>query len=344
VGDFPPLVATDLDGTIVRRDGTISARTVAAFARVEAAGARFVLVTGRPPRVMGDIAALFGHVGTAICANGALAYDMRTDMVTTRHLIPAPVVADAIAALRTAVPGIGIALEYPDGRAADEAFQAINWDINQTMPRPGDAALFARPASKLLGRHLGYGCDDLLALALPAIGDLVSVTHSNGKGLIEASALGVSKASVVAEIAADFGIGRESVLAFGDMPNDLPLLTWAGTSCAVANAHPDVLAAATHVIGSVDEDGVAEYLERVYPSLACAWGCRWGREAAWPLGLRGPLGREAASCCYPRPLGPIGRRWTVAYTGMYATVHHHAERLGDEPLPAVISGSARRAE
>jgi HAD superfamily hydrolase (TIGR01484 family) len=265
VGDLPLLVATDLDGTIVRRDGTISPRTVAAFARVEAAGARFVLVTGRPPRVMREIAALFGHEGTAICANGALAYDMRTDVVTSRRLIPATALAAAIPALRAAVPGIGIALEYPDGRAADDAFQAINWDINQTMPRPGDAALFSRPASKLLGRHLGYSCDDLLALALPAVGALISVTHSNGKGLIEASALGVSKASVVAELAAEHGIGPESVLAFGDMPNDLPLLTWAGTSCAVANAHPDVLAAATHVIGWVDDDGVAEYLERVYP-------------------------------------------------------------------------------
>jgi len=265
VGDFPLLVATDLDGTIVRRDGTISERTVAAFARVEAAGARFVLVTGRPPRVMRGIAAMFGHVGTAICANGALAYDMRTGTVATRHLIPAPAVAEAALALRAVVPGIGIAVEYPDGFAADELFQAINPDVNRTMSRPDDAALFSRPASKLLGRHTGYACDDLLALALPAIGGLVSVTHSNSKGLIEASALGVSKASVVAEIAADFGIAREAVLAFGDMPNDLPLLTWAGTSCAVANAHLDVLAAATHIIGSVDDDGVAEYLEGVYP-------------------------------------------------------------------------------
>ena len=265
MGDSPLLVATDLDGTIVRRDGTISARTVAAFGRVEAAGARFVLVTGRPPRVMREIAALFGHEGTAICANGALAYDMRTETVTARRLIPAPVLAAACTALRAAVPGIGIAVEYPDGRAADELYQAIYWDVNETMPRPGDAALFSRPASKLLGRHLGYTCDDLLTQVLPAIGGLVSVTHSNGKGLIEAAALGVSKASVVAELAADLGIGPESVLAFGDMPNDLPLLRWAGTSCAVANAHPEVLAAATHVIGSNDDDGVAEYLERIYP-------------------------------------------------------------------------------
>jgi len=265
VANLPLLVATDLDGTIVRGDGTISARTVAAFARVEVAGARFVLVTGRPPRVMRDIAAAFGHRGTAICANGALAYDMRTDTITTLHLIPAPVLATAAAALRAAIPGIGIAVEYPDGRGADDLFRAISWDVNESIPRSGDAALFSRPASKLLGRHLGHGCDDLLALALPAIGGLVSVSHSNGKGLIEASPLGVSKATVIAELAASRGIGRESVLAFGDMPNDLPLLTWAGTSCAVANAHPDVLAAATVVIGSNDDDGVAEYLEKLYP-------------------------------------------------------------------------------
>ena len=263
-GAIPSLVATDLDGTIVREDGTISGRTVAAFARVESAGARFVLVTGRPPRVMRGIAATFGHRGTAFCANGALAYDMATDTITTLRVIPPPVIAAAAEALRAAVPGIGIAVEYANGQAADDLFQAISWDVNESIPRPDDSALFARPAAKLLGRHLGYSCDDLLALTLPAIGTMVSVSHSNAKGLIEATALGVSKATVVAELAISQGIGPESVIAFGDMPNDLPLLTWAGTSCAVANAHQDVLSAATHVIGSNDDDGVAEYLEMLY--------------------------------------------------------------------------------
>jgi hydroxymethylpyrimidine pyrophosphatase-like HAD family hydrolase len=265
VSEYPLLVATDLDGTIVREDGTISGRTVAAFARVEAAGARFVLVTGRPPRVMPSIAEVFGHRGTAICANGALAYDMRTEAIEALHLIPPPVLAAAATALRAAVPGIGIAVEYPGGYAADPVYRALDWDLDQSIPRIADDVLFAQPASKLLGRHFGYSCDGLLALAAPALDGLVSVTHSNSKGLIEAAALGVSKATVVAEIAAAHGISRESVIAFGDMPNDLPLLTWAGTSCAVANAHPEVLAAATHVIGSNDEDGVAEYLEKLYP-------------------------------------------------------------------------------
>ena len=265
MNSFPLLVATDLDGTIVRSDGTISARTVAAFARVEAAGARFTLVTGRPPRVMRAIAAAFGHRGTAICSNGALEYDMRTDAVTARHLIAPETLVAAARALRAAIPGIGLAVERPDSRAADDVYQAVSFDTNESIPRPGEQALFGEPAAKLLARHLGYAPDDLLAVATPVLDGLVSVSHSSAVGLVEIAAAGVSKGTAVAELAARAGIGATDVLAFGDMPNDLPLLVWAGTSCAVANAHPAVLAAATCVIGGHDEDGVAAYLERIYP-------------------------------------------------------------------------------
>jgi HAD superfamily hydrolase (TIGR01484 family) len=264
----PELVATDLDGTIVRSDGTISARTVAAFARVEQAGKRFVLVTGRPPRVMTKIAEAFGNRGVAICSNGALTYDMRTGLVTAGPLIVPAKLTAAARALRAAIPGIGIGVEYPDGWAVDNVFHSVGFDLNAEIPRPGEVALFGRPAAKLLARHMAYTADELLALASPVVDGLVAVTHSNGTGLIEAVAAGVSKATAVAKLASRHGIGPESVVAFGDMPNDLPLLSWAGTSCAVANAHPDVLATATYVIGSNDDDGVAVFLERLFPEAS----------------------------------------------------------------------------
>jgi Cof subfamily protein (haloacid dehalogenase superfamily) len=254
---IPRLIATDLDETI-------SDRTVAAFARAEQAGARFVLVTGRPPRVMKSVAAAFGHRGTAICANGALTYDMATDQVIGQRLIPPEDLAAAVAALRAAIPGIGIAVEYADGHAADELYQAARWNVNTTIPRVPDDVLFARPAAKLLGRHMSHTPDELLAAAAPVLDGLVNVSHSNGKSLIEVSAADVSKASSLALLAARLGIGPQAVVAFGDMPNDLPMLAWAGTSCAVANAHPDVLAAATHVIGGLADDGVAAYLEGLF--------------------------------------------------------------------------------
>jgi hypothetical protein len=268
VRNIPKLIATDLDGTIIRSDGTISRRTVEAFIRAERAGTRFVFVTGRPPRVMEPIAAAFGNRGTAICANGALTYDMHTQTVVGESLIAPENIAAAAQALRAAIRGIGIAVEYGDGHAADEAYVAATWHMNRSVRRVSDEELFARPGAKLLGRHMGHTPDELLALAAPVLDGLVNVSHSNGKSLIEASAVGVSKATAVAGLASSLGIGPDEVIAFGDMPNDLPLLSWAGRSCAVANAHRDVLAAATHVIGSCDDDGVAAFLESLYGAAA----------------------------------------------------------------------------
>jgi hydroxymethylpyrimidine pyrophosphatase-like HAD family hydrolase len=258
------LVATDLDGTILCR-GVISPRTIAAFDRITRAGATFVLVTGRPPRSMARISAAFGNQGVALCSNGAFSYDMRSASVVAERAIPPDVLALAARRLREAIPGIGIAIEHAFALDADHAYQPDLWDSDVELVRMDDAGLFARPGAKLLGRHPDFTADDLLALARPAVGGILNVYHSNGANLIEAVATGVSKATAVASVAAELGIPPSEVIAFGDMPNDQPLLSWAGTSYAVANAHPEVLAAATHVIPSCESDGVAQILEHLFP-------------------------------------------------------------------------------
>jgi HAD superfamily hydrolase (TIGR01484 family) len=262
---FPRLVATDLDGTIVRSDGTISARTVAALSRVEQAGAQLVFVTGRPPRVLGDVAAAFGSRGVVLCSNGALIYDMHADRIIGEHLIAPPQLAEAARRLRKAIPEIGLAVESATALAADGLYEEGAWADQVSIRRLPDAELFSRPAAKLLGRHPRLSADDLVALAFPAVDGIVSVYHSNGTRLVEASAVGVSKASALADLAAGHGIPPAAAVAFGDMPNDLPMLAWAGTSYAVANAHQDVLAVADHVIASNDEDGVAQVIELLFP-------------------------------------------------------------------------------
>ncbi|HEY5474733.1 MAG TPA: HAD hydrolase family protein, partial [Candidatus Limnocylindrales bacterium] len=97
-----------------------------------------------------------------------------------------------------------------------------------------------------------------------AVGGLAEATHSNPeRSAIELSAPGISKATTLARLCNGWGIDPSEVLAFGDMPNDLPMLTWAGTAFAVANAHPRVLAAVTRFTASNDEDGVAIVLEQL---------------------------------------------------------------------------------
>ncbi|MCX4402685.1 HAD family hydrolase [Streptomyces sp. NPDC059837] len=268
----PRLIATDLDGTIIRSDGTISARTVAAFARAERAGSQVVFVTGRPPGQMAGVVAAFGPHGTAICSNGALVQDLRTGRVIEEHPIAITELTQAAKLLRELFPGIGLAIEYADELAGDPYYAPDDWDGDVVIQRLADDLLFGRPGHKLLGRHPELSADELLAAARPVLGDLVTVYHSNGKGLIEASAAGVNKASALADLARRRGFDRADVAAFGDMPNDLPMLTWAGTSYGVANAHPDVLSAVDHVIGHHDEDGVCATLERLFPEGAHAEG------------------------------------------------------------------------
>ena len=64
-------------------------------------------------------------------------------------------------------------------------------------------------------------------------------------------------------VSAEFGVGAEGVVAFGDMPNDIEMLQWAGTSWAVGSAHPMAQSAAHHVTADCDDDGVAQVIERL---------------------------------------------------------------------------------
>lgn len=265
----PALVATDLDGTLVGSDGRVSPRTRAALGRAEAAGAVVVLVTGRPPRWMARIAEETGHHGVAICANGALRYDLRTARIVGHSAFPAGAAAGVVSALRAALPDLAFAAERVRGFAAERTYrQEVPGDDHEAADRI-EELLVDHDTVKLLAR-LGAGgdADELLATARTAVGDLATLTHSNGDALLEISASGVTKASALEELAAEHGVGPEGVIALGDMPNDLPMLSWAGHGVAMANAHPAVLAVADQVTAANDDDGVARVLERLFPGGA----------------------------------------------------------------------------
>ncbi|ETK34878.1 HAD family hydrolase [Microbispora sp. ATCC PTA-5024] len=261
----PRLVATDLDGTALRTDGTISPRTAAAFARVERAGGTLVFVTGRPPRWMHTVAGAVRHRGLAICANGALVYDLHTEEIVEAHLIAPDILEESVRRLRDRVPGLRFSVEYEGGFAHESDFALGGWDSREVSDRKvGAATLTSRPCAKLLAQHPSMNPDELHLRALELVGDIVTPTHSSGRALIEMSAYGVTKASALAALADERGIKPAEVVAFGDMPNDLPMLTWAGTSYAVANAHPDVMAAVDHVTAANNDDGVARVLETLF--------------------------------------------------------------------------------
>jgi len=234
------LVATDLDGTLLHTDGTVTARTREVLTAVEALGVTVVFVTGRPIRWMEDLWEHVGGHGLAICSNGGIVYDVHARAVRTARPIPVEVGLQTAAILRDAVPGTTFALERTHGFAKEPDF----------MPRiPPPADLDPEKFWAEVESHVGH---------------LVTTTWSSTGALVEISAAGVSKASTLELLCLERGVDASEVVAFGDMPNDLPMLAWVGTSYAMANAHPTVQELADHVAPSNEEDGVAAVLAEIF--------------------------------------------------------------------------------
>lgn len=259
----PRLVATDLDGTLLRDDGTVSPRTGRALRRAHEAGIDVVFVTARPPRWVDVVAhAVAGH-GVVLCLNGALVYEPASGAVLEAATMTDDVVGGLVADLRAALPGVAFAAERPTGFAAERRYRNHH-------PVPASAAFADRledaldgGTAKLLARCEAVPDAELVARVEVVLAGRAVVADSGAPGLAEITGAGVTKGATLARWAAGRGVAAEEVWAFGDMPNDLPMLRWAGRSFAVANAHPDVRAAVHVVCGSNEEDGVAGVLESV---------------------------------------------------------------------------------
>nr|WP_128617093.1 HAD family hydrolase [Mycobacterium lepraemurium] len=263
---LPRLIACDVDGTLFDDDERITPRTRAAVRAAVAGGARFVVATGRPPRWIRPVVDALGFAPIAVCANGAVIYDPANDRVLSARTLD----VDTLAELATRViPGAGLAVERIGERAHDTATpQFISspgyehaW-LNPDNTEVSIEDLLSAPAIKLLIRRAGARSSDMAAELAKHVGLEGDITYSTDNGLVEIVPLGISKATGIEEIARPLEIAREEVVAFGDMPNDLPMLRWAGHGVAMGNAHPEVQAAADEITAANNDDGVGRVLER----------------------------------------------------------------------------------
>jgi Cof subfamily protein (haloacid dehalogenase superfamily) len=266
------LVASDLDGTLLHSDGTLTRRSLDALQAADAAGLLVVFVSGRPPRWLHEVADATGHIGVAVSANGAVLYDMGKDEIIKAHYLEPADLAELTAVVRAEFPAVTFAVEYGDGFGAEPEY-VHDWQINPRSDRSGRqippplvaplAEIIDRPGVKLLAKDHAADVDEFLASADALLAGRATVTHSSRNGLLEIAAPGITKGTGLAELAASHGITADEVVAIGDMPNDIPMIEWAGRGYAVANAHTAVLAAADEVLLSNDEDAVARLIESV---------------------------------------------------------------------------------
>jgi hydroxymethylpyrimidine pyrophosphatase-like HAD family hydrolase len=214
---------------------------------------------------MREIKEAFGF-GNAICANGAMHYDLMNERVIEEWLIPLDLQFEFVKRMRAAVPPISFATEYGDEFHHESAY-VPRWDVGVDISpvlRIEDKLL--KPAFKMLARCSDYEftSDELLAIAQREVGDLVTITHSNaGDSLLEISALGVSKGQTLAKLTSRMGFTSADVVAFGDNPNDFSMLAWADRSWSMADGHPDAHKYSNFVAEPHHLDGVAIVIEEL---------------------------------------------------------------------------------
>ena len=268
LAELPRLIATDLDGTLLRRDGSVSPRALLALKRARTAGIELVIATGRPPRHVAKIEGAVELGAIAICINGALTYDLERGAVVRESRLQAALAHELVLDLRRHLPGICFAVEVGLEFGWEPSYGRVSKRSEPPHFPVSDAlALSKNGVSKLIARHPDFAAEELIARSSSILEGRASVSYS-GAPFVEISAAHVSKASALAIHCTERSILPSQVLSFGDMPNDLPMLEWAGRSIAMANAHHDVLAKVREVTLSNEEDGVAIVVERLLAAAA----------------------------------------------------------------------------
>ncbi len=270
MNQLPKLVATDMDGTLVRSDETVSDYSQRVLRKIHEAGVTIVGVTGRGARLVELCRRDLPSADLFVLSNGGYVLDQRDPdrtQVLRRTRIEGADLAEALRRIEAEVGPLSVLVE-----AHDEPRMPLWGDAHVVWPWPewipydrGEA--LAGPAYKGFARAEHLTADELLAVARRVVPPSLANLTQSGLGYIELTAPGVDKASGLAVVAAELGIEAADVCVFGDMPNDVPMFRGAGwRRVAVANAHPSVLALADEVTGTNDADGVAAWLEALLSS------------------------------------------------------------------------------
>ncbi|MES2170957.1 MAG: Cof-type HAD-IIB family hydrolase [Actinomycetota bacterium] len=258
--EAPRLVVTDLDGTLLGADGTVSERNGSALRRAAAAGARVVIATGRPPRWLEHIRPSVAS-SLALCCNGGIVLDLETDEVLASYPVDGSALYSAVTELRAAGSAFGVVVEgLPEFGVAVEPGMPFRGSYEPRV-MAFDEQCRQYFVKVLIRPDPGTGqpiVDHLTA----NYGRQFTLTRSTNDGLIEISRSGITKGAVLEGLALQWGIPASAAIAFGDMPNDIEMLRWAGHSVAMGNADELVKAMTDETVDDHDSSAVAGVLER----------------------------------------------------------------------------------
>ena len=244
----------DLDGTLACDNRPPLPEDTAAIRRVRALGNRVFLCTGRsmgflyPAALEVGFDGIVAGAGAHIVVGEKLLYRRR---VTPEQMLP---LFDYYYDRPTLFVLEGENGQYYGNGGCRVQAPVAYQQVPERQPSP--AWVEENPVTKLtvIGR--------LEEEALRRMEGLRVIRHP---GYAEMVPAGCSKSDGMRRVLEEIGIPREDSIAFGDSPNALDMLEWAGLGVAMGNAIPEVKAVADEVTGPQNQAGVAQALNRHFP-------------------------------------------------------------------------------
>ena len=259
------LLAFDVDGTLLNSQGQLTERTVTAISSARDKGATVILATGRSWSELQYVIDAIPDIEYAICTNGLEAYNRLGEVLYTEQIQP-DLARELVATIRSSIHGVAIGAGIGSELFAEpKVIEGLVPGIEITSDRLVDdiAQVLTSDVRDLLIYHPSYvnKLDDLFRKVKDVIADdRIDIAYS-GLPMIEIVPAGSGKGTCLAWLAQQLELKQENVFAFGDGMNDLSMLQWAGTGIAMGQSHQRVKASADLIIGAVDEEGIAEWIE-----------------------------------------------------------------------------------
>ncbi|MDD4003074.1 MAG: Cof-type HAD-IIB family hydrolase [Clostridia bacterium] len=263
-----PLVATDMDGTLLSSSLNISAYTKSVIGRYRKKGGTFIVSTGRMYASFYNTAVRLGIAdGLVIAFQGAYIKDMRDDSLLYHKTLPNETALKVLRALEK--ENVALQIYFDDKLFVKER-------TKETEMYEKACEIKAYELKQTLSDYVGN--NNIAPTKILAFSEEQKVKHLNQKYpplyggeaefhisrpyFFEVVAKGSDKGSAVDYLCRKMGLTADDVITFGDNYNDVSMLKYANLSFAVENANDAAKAAAKHICPSNDEDGVAKMIEK----------------------------------------------------------------------------------
>jgi Cof subfamily protein (haloacid dehalogenase superfamily) len=271
------MIAIDLDGTLLSPSGEVTPRTRAAIHQTLAAGLLVCFATGRNWTESRLVLEAVAHYASAVFVGGAMVVDTRQQVTLHRTMMDPALAAEicrtleetghAVLALQD-TPAAGVDYLVSEGvplnretagwmKVTQAAVRGVGRLGNYAHPHTIRVGICAGQAEVSQAKHLleeRFG-ERLLCQVLQV--------PQTGVEVLEIFDLAVNKWQGVLHVARAHGVLPAEIIAIGDDVNDLPMIRHAGLGVAMGNARPEVLAAASRVIGHNAQEGLAAFLEEI---------------------------------------------------------------------------------